>query len=68
MLPQVVPQIPQFVAAWLEGMVVLPIGWLIFPSWAVPPGWLVPNQFNLFAINSTTTTIQQITVTPYLDQ
>ncbi len=68
MLPQVVPQILQFVAAWLEGMVVLPIGWLIFPSWVVPPSWLVLNQFDLTAINSITTTIQQITVTPYLDR
>jgi hypothetical protein len=49
-------------------MVVLPIGWLIFPSWVVPPSWLVLNQFDLTAINSITTTIQQITVTPYLDR
>jgi hypothetical protein len=66
-LPQVVPQIPQPIGAWLEGMAMLPIGWLILPSWVVPHGWLVLNQFNPTAINSATVTIQQIAATPYLD-
>jgi hypothetical protein len=64
MLPQVVPQIPQHVAAWLEGMAMLPIGWLVPPGRTIPPSCPVFIHFNLIAINSTTTTIQQIAVTP----
>jgi hypothetical protein len=67
-LPQVVPQIPQPIVAWLARMAMFPIGWLILPSWAIPPSWLVPNQFNPTVINSTTVTIQQIAATPYFDQ
>ncbi len=50
MFPHVIPQTPQPIVVWPEGMAMPPAGWAIPRGWVVPPNWPMFGQFNLLPL------------------